>query len=96
LDTDPVQLFDIVQVDVGRPGVADWRVYEVLERTIGLQNGELVSELVLRRLVDRQPDFTVATDFDEGLYSQAATFTWDAGPYSNELIDVYYDEGEIA
>jgi hypothetical protein len=72
LDTDPVQLFDIVQVDVGRPGVADWRVYEVLERTIGLQNGELVSELVLRRLVDRVASFPFAltTETPEALLTE--------------------------
>lgn len=96
LDTNPVQLFDIVQVDVGRPGVSDWRVYEVLERSVGLQNGELVSELVLRRLVDRVAVFVPVTNFDEGLYSEVATLTWDGGSFSNDLIDTYYDEGEIA
>jgi hypothetical protein len=96
LTEEQIQLLEVVQVNVGRPHKEDWRVYEVLERSIGLQNSELAQDLLLRRLPGRVADFSLPTVFDEGLYSGTATETLDGGPFSNDLIDVYYDEGTVA
>jgi hypothetical protein len=60
LAVDVIRLLDVVQIDIGRVGVQDWVVGEVLERSLGLQNGELAVELLIRVLPDRQPiDFAL-------------------------------------
>lgn len=92
LTANPVGLFDIVQVDVGRVGVEAFRVYEVLERTLGIQNGELIVRLGLRDLPDRTPDLDPATAYDEGLYSESAESTLDEGAF-DEQPNYYLNEG---
>jgi hypothetical protein len=60
LAVDVIRLLDVVQIDIGRVGVEDWVVGEVLERSLGLANGELAVELLIRVLPDRQPiDFAL-------------------------------------
>jgi len=91
LTTDVINLFDVIQVNVGRPQQADWRVYEVLERTVGLSNGELSVDLLLRLLHDRE---AVTEPWDEGLYSMSVDVRYNQGLFS-ETADTFADEGTI-
>jgi hypothetical protein len=76
LDTEQIQLFDVIQVNVGRPHQQDWRVYEVLERSLVLSNGELAIDLFLRRLPGRVASFPFAltTESNEALLTEAGVF----------------------
>jgi hypothetical protein len=93
LETEQIQLFDVIQVNVGRPQQEDWRVYEVLERSLVLLNGELAIELFLRRLPNRTPNFDELVVYDEGTFADTPTQTLDEGTVENDLIDAYLDEG---
>jgi hypothetical protein len=65
LQADQIQLFEIVQADIGRPRQTDVRVFEVLSRTLALRGGELLVDLRLRQLPGRVPvdiDFRVTED----------------------------------
>jgi hypothetical protein len=53
LGTDTLNLFDVVQVDVGRYGETSYIVGEVLERSIGLDGQLFVVSLRVRELPDR-------------------------------------------
>ncbi|HMA77925.1 MAG TPA: hypothetical protein VKP88_02170, partial [Candidatus Paceibacterota bacterium] len=66
LTEEQIQLLEVVQVNVGRPHKEDWRVYEVLERSIGLQNSELAQDLLLRRLPGRVAVFPFALLAEDG------------------------------
>jgi hypothetical protein len=76
LETEQIQLFDVIQVNVGRPKQEDWRVYEVLERSLVLLNGELAIELFLRRLPGRVASFPfgLETEAEEPLLTESGDF----------------------
>jgi hypothetical protein len=92
LDENPSQLFDIVQINVGRYDEVDWRVTEVLERGLTLRDGELVVDLVLRELPDRTPGDPDSVTFDEGTYSETPELTINEGEYA-DLVSGYETEG---
>jgi hypothetical protein len=92
LDENPSQLFDIVQINVGRYDEVEWRVTEVLERGLTLRDGELVVDLVLRELPDRTPIDPESVTFDEGTYSETPELTINEGEYA-DLASGYETEG---
>lgn len=53
IDTETISLFDVVQIDVGRPRTEDWKVYEVLDKSLGIQGGLIVNKIRARLLPDR-------------------------------------------
>lgn len=56
LSPEQYQLFQIVQVDIGRPRKADVRVCEILGRVLSLEDGQLFVDLTMRELPDRTED----------------------------------------